>query len=703
MIIYSYSTKTYREKSWWKIGKTEQGDDSMSPRERAQIRVNQQDTTSNPEPLEIDTVWEVPDHIDDEMVHAQLEKMGFYKVRSDKDREWIECSINDISTAINQLVTGVSRPNSYAPRAEQQDCINQAVAHYQNGGTKFLINAKMRFGKTFTGYEIVRDLKLSRILVLTYKPQVDDGWREDMEDHVNYSSWTYYSAKEYSAENPIVLPGVGTEVLFASFQDFNDFDKKKWSVARTYHYDMIIIDEEHYGSKTDRAQESLKQLTYDRKLCVSGTPLKALMSGEFTEDEIYTWGYADEQERKAQEAATNWATEVYRWLPTMEFHTFTVCNEAKQSLAAYSDDEGFTMTKMFSSDDGIKFNDEASVSAFLDQVFGVGAVRKTNSPLRTTPADHQLWAMPGVKAISAMEKLLNKRANNEYYIINASDDNVVKIKDVKQAIRLYEKTITLTCGRFNTGVTVPEWDLVMMLDDTKSPETYFQTIFRCQSPDEARLKDKCYVIDFNPQRCLELIYEFADITAKKGQSTQESVRKFLEFAPVLDHVNNKAVPVDVNQVLSMIANTGGYAERFGSSYMFNWGVLDHVADCFNGVDPEANVTVTNEVNDNGLVKGKNFEPTAVAKTKTKDQQKEERELRQRAITTMRRLPTYLYVEKSKIDNLNDIVTTNNEHLFFDSVGIGLTDLETLINSGFINVSRLNRAIMSFNQISSLPS
>lgn len=698
-IIYSYTTKLYREKSWFKVGETGQGDESMTKEQRALLRIAQQDSTSNPEPLELDTAWEVPDWIFDKTIHAQLKKQGCKVVRKDKDREWFKCNIGDVKIAINEIQYGSSRPNSYQARDEQRDCINQAVAHFRADGNKFLMNAKMRFGKTFTSYEIVRELNIKRVLVLTYKPAVDGNWREDVETHVNYEGWKYYSARDYSADNPITLSGEGmVEVLFASFQDFNDFNKKKWSVAKHYHYDMLVIDEEHYGSKTDRAQDSLSQLTYDRKLCVSGTPLKALMSGEFMDDEIYTWGYADEQRRRTEEKTANWVTEIYRWLPVMNFHTYSISEDAKKATAAYSTEEGFTMTKMFGSDDGERFNDEPAVNLFLDQVFGVGATRKSHSPLRTITANHQLWAMPAsVNSVSAMEKLLNKRGV-DYKVINASADNVTQIQKVKDIIDDNEKTITLTCGRFNTGVTVPEWDAVMMLDDGRSPETYFQTVFRSQSPDANRSKEECYVIDFNPQRCLELIYEFADITAKKSQSTQSAVREFLEFAPVLDHSDNKPVQINTEDVLNLIAEAGSHYEKFGSPFMLNWDKLDEVAEAFNGVTPEASSKVTQLVSDNNLEKGSNYESKSKATLKVNNLAvQEERELRQRVITTMRKLPTYLYLEENHLDNVADIIKANN-HLFQEVIGISLDEFQTLCDSQFINTSRLDRAIMAFAQL-----
>jgi len=692
--IYIYTTETYRTfRNWRKIGQTHQ--------ESADIRVSQQDGTSNPEPLIIEEVIRVEDWISDHTIHAELQKMGKLRVRMDKEREWFECSVEDVKTAINNICYGISRPNNFPMRDEQKACCDQAVQHFLNGGDKFLINAKMRFGKTFVSYQVIKELALKRVLVITYKPAVDSSWREDMETHVDFDGWVYKSAKEFSSENPIKLDSNNVEILFTSFQDFNDFNKAKWDLAKNYHYDMIIIDEMHYGSKTERAQESLKNLSYDRILYVSGTPLKALMGGEFLDKEIYTWGYADEQAKRKLEQENNWETEIYRWLPVMKFHTFEVSEEAKKLTTCYSEEEGFTMTKMFGSNDGETFIDESAVKLFLDQVFGIG-VRKDNSPIRSHAVDHMLFVMPpNVKSATVMSKMLESRVGNNYKIINVAGDNVRKLEEVKEYIRRNDKSITVTCGRFNTGVTVPEWDMVIMLDDTRAPETYFQTIFRCQSPDKQRGKELCSVVDFNPQRCLEMIYEFVDITAKKGKSTQQALRDFLEFAPVLDHSGNKPVEINVNDVLNMMAETGGYAARFGSSIMLNWTMLNDVADKFFGINLDSSTKINSKISDNGLEKGKNFDSTGTKSNAEQDEEEQAiRELKQRVITMMRRLPTYLFLEKEKIENVKDIVYNNNDELFYDTVGISIESFNKLC-SGFIKTDRLDRAIMAYNQIESM--
>lgn len=694
-IIYSYTTETYRQfRGWRKVGETTQ--------ESARIRVEQQDGTSNPERLEVEKTWDVPDHISDHDIHAELIRMGKKEVRLDKSREWFECSIQDIDSAINSLVLGVSRPNSYAMRDEQKECHDKIVAHFRSGvSNKALMNAKMRFGKTFVSYQIMKSLGVKRVMVITYKPAVDASWQEDLDLHTDFVGWKFNSAKDFSSIDPIELDDTGIQVLFTSFQDFNDFNKAKWSIAKNYHYDMIVVDEMHYGTKTERAQESLRQLNYDRILYASGTPLKVLLSGEFLDEEIYSWGYADEQNKRTIEKNSKWATEIYRWLPVMHFHTFEVTEEAKKIVNLYSEDEGFTMTKMFSTNDKSKFKDESAVKLFIDQIFGRG-VRKEHSPVKTHAVDHMLIVMPSlVKSVNAFCNLLESKVGNEYKIMNVAGDNITDLSEVKRLIQHHDKTITVTCGRFNTGVTVPEWDMIMMLDDGQAPETYFQTVFRCQSPDKSRRKENCYVIDFNPQRCLRMVYEFAAVTAKKEQSTQQALREFLEFASILDHSDNKPVEVDVNRILNMMSETGGYAELFGSQIMLNWSLLDAVKNKFYNIDPESSIKVTDQITDNGLTPGKNFESNNDSKKKVKDPKEAElKELRQRVITVMRRLPTYLFVEDALIENCADIYKVNNQEMFFDAVGITIKSFNELCN-GFIKTDRLDRCIMAYNQIEAL--
>jgi len=723
-VIYTYTTALRTPKGRVKVGSARR--QATNKDDVAMQRISEQSTAiSSDDPAIILEVFDVSDicetgnestslsnlrSLEKSFIHKNMKAKemwyaGDQDIEVKDSSEWffgtsVQAVVDEVKSQLNQKRFGIFRPNSYPMRDEQKQCHDKAVDHFLSGGDKFLMNAKMRFGKTFTTYQIIKSLKVKKVIVLTYKPAVDASWQEDLETHTDFEDWNYYSAKNFDKSNPIQFLNTGlVEILFTSFQDFNDFEKKKWDIAKNYDYDLVVIDEMHYGSATERAQRSLAKLKFDKILYVSGTPLKALMSGEFKDNEIYTWGYADEQNKRKQEQLNNWQTEIYRWLPVMKFHTFEVNEEAKKQVSLYSEEEGFTMTKMFGSEDGEKFIDASSVKLFLDQVFGIG-VKKVHSPIRTHAVDHMLFVMPpAVNSATAMSNMLRQRVGEDYEIINVSgDNNVTSLDTVKRLISRNKKTITVTCGRFNTGVTVPEWDMVMMLDDTRSPETYFQTIFRCQSPDKSRGKELCTVVDFNPQRCLEMIYEFADITAKSGQSTQTAVREFLEFAPVLDHSGNKPVEISVDNVLRMMAENGNYVERFGSSHMFNWEELDNVANKFAHIEAEKKASISDQISDNGLIKGKNYE--SVDKSSPNLDKDTAKKIREKVITTLRRMPTYLFLEDTKIDNVHDIVYNNNEELFEQSIGLTLDTFKELCGN-FIKTEKLDRAIMAFNQIGNL--
>lgn len=685
--IYAYTTATYRTKGWLKVGETTQ--------ESAEMRVAQQDGTSNPEPLEIERIWEVPSNITDKQIHAHLRKMGRSDTRIDKSREWFTCSVDDVSSIINNMMSGVLRPNAYPMRDEQQECVDTAIHHFANGGKRFLLNAKMRFGKTFVGYQIAKRLAAGsdnfRVLVLTYKPATNDGWKDDLERHVDFDGWQYFYAKDYNKNNPIELPE-GNTVLFSSFQDMNELSKDKWEIAKNYHYDLVIIDETHYGANTERAKTTLDAISYGLELHMSGTPLELLASGEFTEEETYNWSYIDEQNKRKQEEDSNWSTEVYRWLPPMEFHTFEVCDEAKALQNHYTDDEGFTMNKLFASDDGETFIEEASVKLFVDQFFGRN-VRHNHSAIRVMAPDHMLWVMSNVAPVNAMCNLLNKM-DLGYHIINVAGDNISNLDQVKKEIAYYPKTITITCGRFNTGVTVPEWDMVAMLNGGRAAETYFQTVFRVQSPDQRRGKDRCVVIDFHPQRCLEMSWLYAEIIAKSDQPTTAVLRNFLEVAPILDHTGNKIKSVDMEQVMSVLSELGSAFDSFGSNKDYDLSKFD--VDDWGSVVAQSGVTKKGDISDNGITGGKNYTPTnrGPRAPTTKD---EIAELKKRISSALRRIPGLLFLN-GPYESIQDILDNCSEDEFFDAVNVDLDFFREKCYNNAINVKSLNRKIADWNLI-----
>jgi superfamily II DNA or RNA helicase len=688
-VIYAYTTKSYKD--LLKVGQTYLRE-GMTAEESAKLRIAQQDSTSNPEPLILKHVWTVPGHITDKRIHKQLILMGKTDARKDKDREWFKCNVTDVASAINSLVHGIERPNSFEPRKEQSDCVDKAVSYFNKGGEEFLVNAKMRFGKTFVSYLIAKEMNAKSILVVTYIPAVNSSWQEDLDTHIKFDGWHYSTGNGFELNKKAKV-----NVVFASFQDLNEFNKTKWKGILQHYFDMVVIDEMHYGSETERAKFTLSNLNYDHALFVSGTPLDAVISGRFTEDNMFTWSYADEQKKRRLEEESGWKTETYRWLPPMEIHTFEVCADAKKACLAYTGEEQFTMTKMFGSDNGIKFNDEPTVKLFLDQVFGRGSVKKVHSPIRTCAADHMLFVMPpNVKSVNAFCNLLDQMVGEEYHIINVAGNNIKSLAKVKKAIRQNSKTVTVTCGRFNTGVTVPEWDAVFMLGDGAAPETYFQTIFRVQSPDKRRGKEKCYVFDFNPERVLELVYTYAELTAKKNQSTKSTLREFLDFAPIIDHSGNKTKIVDTESIVSFVTDNGNYLDKFASSYLWNKEQATNFTNLLQLNGAVVNTKSQKNVNSNGLDKGKNYLNLKKGLKGQKTEKDLVEQILEKAKIVTKNIPAYvMFVDH--VESVRQLMKTDSK-TFEQQFEIPLICFKDMIESKFLNEDRLNRLITGLKEV-----
>jgi superfamily II DNA or RNA helicase len=693
--IYVYSTKTYQAKGWLKIGETHQA---------VEERVKQQDGTACPEPLVVLDQWESPKH-SDKNIHASLRAMGVLPVREDTSREWYSCTLAQVRSAYHQLTQGVARPNSYSMRPEQQDCCNKIVGHFNSGGERFLMNAKMRFGKTFTSYQAAKAMGFKKILVLTYKPSVFDSWREDLEQHVDFDGWSASQAKsgEVDFNDPTVV--------FESFQQLLNGGKtddsgdlvfagvKKNTSSRWIYdidWDLVILDEEHYGMKTPKATEVLDALTYSHQLKLSGTPYKTLASGEYSDEEIFSWRYVDEQKKK------NEGSEPHQCMPTMKFHTFnvhpSVIEEADDS--GYNEEDGFRIEKMFAAENN-SFKYPSVVETFLNTIGKKRVKGQSWSPYQADSInnrllDHMLWMLPmSIDSVTALCDMLRNHPNFEDYdIINASGNNTVNIGDIKEKIERNTKTITVSCGRFDTGVTVPEWKTVIMLDGSKSPEKYFQTIFRAQSPLKGH--DECLVIDFNPQRLLELVYDYCSITAKASDSTEKAIKEFLEVASLLEHGENDIVERKVGDVMMAMSRSGNLSDRFGSarnicSNSADERLLEALADLSATKAKKIEVLLgsTNEVE-----KGK------VSRTLTSKEKRELKtaleDIKEKAQAALRRIPTYLFITTDIEQNCNDIIEKGSDSDLFEEVtGISADIFGHALDIGFLDRSSLNRSIADF--------
>jgi len=612
-----------------------------------------------------------------------------------------------VGSILNEALGLAPRPHSYPMRPEQQECCDKAVGCFENGGKRFLMNAKMRFGKTFTAYQIAKAMGFIKILVLSYKPQVFDSWRNDLCRHVDFDGWVAAQAKEGKVNFD------APTVVFESFQQLlnggkidKDGDrvfagiKKKSSSGWIYDtdWDLIILDEEHYGMKTPRATEvldALKKCRYQLKL--SGTPYKTLASGEYSDEEIYSWAYVDEQKQK------NAGSPEHQCMPTMKFHAFNIHPDVIKEAAncGYVEDHAFRIEKVFAAENN-KFKYQSLVDLFLTKIGPSTRVRGQSwSPYHADRIDnrlldHMLWMLPmSIDSVTALCERLKKHPDfSKYYIINASGNNTTDIKDVKAKIKRNSKTITVSCGRFDTGVTVPEWKTVMMLDGGKSPEKYFQTIFRAQTPHDKY--NECLVIDFNPQRLLELVYDYCSITAKAGDSTKETIKEWLEVASLLEHGENGLEEREVGDVMMAMSRSGNYVDCFGNMRNINSACADERL-----FEALADLSATKAKKIEVLLGSTNkVEEGKISKTLTSKEKRELKtacaEIKEKAQTALRRIPTYLFITPDIEQNCNDIIEKGSDSDLFEKVtGISADIFDHALDIGFLDRSSLNRSIEDF--------
>lgn len=504
--------------------------------------------------------------IDDKDVHNVLLRSGIKRsdFTDNMGSEWFKCDLETAKRAIaaakekrpsllpNEITLGQS-PIVFRP--EQQDAIDKTVRKFQKSN-QMLWNAKMRFGKTLCALQVVKQMNFKRTIILTHRPVVDEGWFDDFKkifyDTRNYQYGSKGKGSEFrSMENACAL-GRLNYIYFASMQDLRGselvggkFDKnnKVFSIQ----WDCVIVDEAHEGTQTLLGKNVLDMLikTNTKVLQLSGTPFN--LFDDFNEGEIFTWDYVMEQKAKAEWDDKHFGDpNPYAGLPAMNIYTFDLGN----LMSHYMDlDVAFNFTEFFRTNDREDFVHEKDVKSFLDLL-----VKKdqesmfpySNEEFRNN-FRHTLWRVPGVRAAKALSQMLQHHSVFSHFgIVNVAgegDEDAERgdaLEMVKDAIKRNNYTITLSCGKLTTGVSVPEWTAVLMLSGTfnTAASAYMQTIFRVQTPAkiDGQVKKNCYVFDFAPDRTLKVIAETAKVQARAGKTTdndRKTLGEFLNFCPVI--------------------------------------------------------------------------------------------------------------------------------------------------------------------------
>lgn len=467
---------------------------------------------------------------------------------------------------------------------------------------KFLWNAKPRFGKTLTTYELIRRMKREKplnVLIVTNRPSIANSWYDDFERFIGWQTgFRFVSDNDALRDKPYVMTrqqfvkwlpkrdqDFDGQICFESLQGLKGsvyfggtYNKLEW--MRKLHWDLLVIDEAHEGVDTKRTDRAFDNIQRDFTLHLSGTPFKAIAGGQFTKEQIFNWSYAEEQE--AKETWNSLDHNPYEDMPRLNLFTYRMSDivreKVKKGTQLDDDDEGateyaFDLNEFFKTEGG-KFVYEQDVRKFLQALTEQEKFPFSTEALRTELA-HTLWLLNRVDSAKALARLLQEEGSgfNDYEVVLAAGDGRLSedaetansYNKVKEAIAHHDKTITLSVGQLTTGVTIPEWSGVLMLSNMKSPSLYMQAAFRAQNPcditrDGLRYrKENAYVFDFDPARTLVIFDEFANNlkteTAADGgtpASREENIRRLLNFFPVIaEDEDGKMVELDARQVLSI--------------------------------------------------------------------------------------------------------------------------------------------------------
>ncbi len=544
----------------------------------------------------------------DKAVHEVLLRSGIKRREgANWGTEWFETDLQTVKNAIKAVKEGRSSllakeiSEGRSPiifRPEQREAIEKTKKQFKKGN-KMLWNAKMRFGKTLSTLQVIKELDFHRSLILTHRPVVDDGWYEDFKKIFYDRADFRYGSKNRGDSYATLESGAKDKsihyIYFASMQDLRGsetvggkFDKNDEIFSTPW--DLIIVDEAHEGTQTELGKSVIYELKKDstKLLSLSGTPFN--LFDDYKEDEVYTWDYVMEQKAKQQWDLEHFGDpNPYAGLPSMNIYTY----DLGRLLSDYIDEDiAFNFREFFRVNDSGEFVHKKDVAAFLDLLCkkdNVSAYPFANDVYRDI-FRHTLWMIPGVKSALALQRMLEQHPVFQHFsVVNVAGEGDPTEEENKEALELLRskigsdpdqtRTITLSCGRLTTGVSVKEWTAVFMLSGSFNTAAagYMQTIFRVQTPAtiNGRVKEQCYVFDFAPDRTLKVLAETAKISTKAGKTSGDDRRamgEFLNFCPVIGMEGSKMKKFDVDTMLQQLKKV--YIERvvnngFEDGYLYN--------------------------------------------------------------------------------------------------------------------------------------
>jgi len=801
--VYAYSLDESKgHEGLLKVGQTSR---------ETKIRVKEQtETVGVKYTIHVDelAVKENGEFFSDHEVRGLLVEKGF----GNPFGEWMNCSKEEVLSIINELRMGKkiggTHHLSFKMRKEQADAVNQTQEYFHSiwqedkkAAPRFLWNAKMRFGKTFTAYQLAKKMQVKRVLVVTFKPAVSDSWKSDLESHVDFNGWHFLS--RHSKQDPTDFDKKKTVVYFGSFQDLLGRDKvgnikakNEW--IHEENWDLVIFDEYHFGAWKETAKElfegeenevakkeiknefasGLGYINEDLEtlssheteflpiqarayLYLSGTPFRALASGEFVEEQIFNWTYTDEQRAKLNFKKDNPDDlNPYGALPEMRLFTYKMPDELL-SVAHQGEFDEFDLNTFFSAsgtEENATFKHDTDVQKWLDIIRAsylpknIESMRAGETPplpysdVRLLPyLNHSFWFLPDVASCFAMANLLKKKHNiywHDFEVIVCAGPSagigIDALPPVRKAIGngFDSKSITLSCGKLTTGVTVRQWSSILMLRNLKSPETYFQAAFRVQSPwvitnpdgddpnSQEILKPVCFVFDFAPTRALRQVSEYGIRLSRKDSNKdsnpETAVEELVSFLPILAYDGANMSQLDAGSILDIaMAGTSAtlLARKWQSSLLVNVDndTLSRVLDSPEALEALENIEGWRNLGENVLesiinssktvkqlkkkAKGK---PLSTSERKQlTEEEREYRSKRRRVQDKLKkfatRIPAFMYLTDFRENTLQDVITKLEPALFHTVTGLTIDDFNLLVSLRVFNTELMNEAVFSFRR------
>lgn len=662
---YAYTTPciSYHE-GWTKIGFTERD---------VETRIREQTQTAG---IKYDLKWHKNalyegsyETFTDKDFHGYLNKLG---VKRQTGTEWFEIDPNLAKNYFNDfrenkgVLESNEDPIPYALRREQDDAVEKTIEYFKNNlHGEFLWNAKPRFGKTISAYDLCMKMGFKNILIVTNRPAISNSWYEDYLKFVGANSGYYFVSHVAALDGKshvitreefldLDIDKIRGSIEFVSLQDIKgskyfggdpNLDKLKELSNRRDEkgnrigilWDILIIDEAHEGVDTYKTDIAFDNIDRNYTLHLSGTPFKALANDKFPQDAIYNWTYADEQRAKRGWDLASEEENPYYPLPKLNLFTYQMSEIVRDNIKEGIEIDGewenyaFDLNEFFKTRENGKFYYEDDVDKFLDALTSMEKFPFSTPELRKE-LKHTFWLMDRVDSAKAMGKKLRENPIfSDYEIVIAAGDGKLDDEEefeksydkVVKAIRENDKTITLSVGQLTTGITIPEWTGVLMLSNVKSPSLYMQAAFRSQNPclfvedGKTLRKENAYVFDFDPARTLTIFEEFAnDLSSETSRGRGDSdrrksqVKELLNFFPVYgEDEDGEMIPLDAEKVL--ITPRKIYAkEVVNCGFMSNF-LFKNISNIFGA--PEAVKNIIDKMD-----KGRDFKPVSIDENTASD-------------------------------------------------------------------------------------